>query len=85
METVKNINKITFKLLQLHKNLPVEQQDDIQTELNRSGMKIPLEQEIDQVLKPTNILPTDDIIPRTESQDDDGQDVGSGGRGGGGY
>ena len=85
METVKNINKITFKLLQLHKNLPVEQQDDIQTELNRSGMKIPLEQEIDQVLKPTNILPTDDVIPRTESQDDDGQDVGSGGRGGGGY
>ena len=85
METVKNINKITFKLLQLHKNLPVEQQDDIQTELNRSGMKIPLEQEIDKVLKPTNIIPTDDVIPRTESQDDDGQDVGSGGRGGGGY
>lgn len=85
METVKNINKITFKLLQLHKNLPVEQQDDIQTELNRSGMKIPLEQEIDQILKPTNIIPTDDVIPRTESQDDDGQDVGSGGRGGGGY
>tara|TARA_A100001201_G_scaffold64285_1_gene60570 strand:+ start:6269 stop:9181 length:2913 start_codon:yes stop_codon:yes gene_type:complete len=85
METVKNINKITFKLLQLHKNLPVEQQDDIQTELNRSGMKIPLEQEIDKVLKPTNIMPTDDVIPRTESQDDDGQDVGSGGRGGGGY
>ena len=29
--------------------------------------------------------PTKGDIPRTESQDDDGQDVGSGGRGGGGY
>tara|TARA_Y100001963_G_C6781343_1_gene450062 strand:- start:411 stop:3359 length:2949 start_codon:yes stop_codon:yes gene_type:complete len=80
MQTVKNINKITFKLVQLHKNLPIEQQEQIESDLNTIGGKIPLEQEMDTVLlKSPNLVSAEDIMPRTETQDDDGQDTGGSG------
>ena len=80
MQTVKNINKITFKLVQLHKNLPIEQQEQIESDLNTIGGKIPLEQEMDTVLlKSPNLVSAEDIMPRTEAEDDDGQDTGGSG------
>ena len=80
MQTVKNINKITFKLVQLHKNLPIELQEQIESDLNTIGGKIPLEQEMDTVLlKSPNLVSAEDIMPRTETEDDDGQDTGGSG------
>ena len=80
MQTVKNINKITLKLVQLHKNLPIELQEQIESDLNIIGGKIPLEQEIDTVLlKTSNLVSPEDIMPRTETEDDDGQDTGGSG------